>query len=125
MTQILEELKTTKVLLALLSRTATRKPWIHFEAGAASMVGAEIVPVCLGGLSKAKLGPRYFSDSQALALVDPWSCYELERATAKLLSRHPPEWPGRFPDQGNESGKRPYRQLANAIEVLNPPRPRT
>jgi hypothetical protein len=119
--RILEELKTTKVLIALLSRTAKNKPWIHFEAGAAHMVGANILPVCLGGLSKAKMWPRYFSDSQALPLANAWACYELERATAKLLGRQPPDWPGRFPDAGNESAKRPYRQLANAIRELGHP----
>jgi hypothetical protein len=123
MSRILEELKTTKVLVALLSRAALRRPWIHFEAGAARMVEAMIIPVCLAGLPKGKLRPQYFSDSQAMELVYPSDCYKLESAIAKPLGRKPPDWPGRFPDEGNEAAKRPYRQLANAIRELGPPRP--
>lgn len=49
--KIIEEIRETKIMFCLLGPTTRDRPWIHFEAGAARINGATVVPVLHSGLS--------------------------------------------------------------------------
>jgi hypothetical protein len=67
MGRILGELKEAKVLISMLSPISVKRPWINFEAGAAWMGAAKVIPVCFGGLKIGEL-PKPYSSLQAIEL---------------------------------------------------------
>lgn len=69
-TKILEEIRETKIMFCLLGPTTRDRPWIHFEAGAARINGATVVPVLHSGLSPDDIsGPLLHR--QALRMANP------------------------------------------------------
>ena len=85
------------MLLSLLSPQSVSRPWINFEAGAAWMAKAKVIPVCFGGLSIASL-PKPYSSLQAVDLETYEGSFYLVSSIASHLKLAPPEEP-RFPDK--------------------------
>ncbi len=54
---ILEHLKSTRVVLVLLSKDSLYRPWIPFEAGVGEGAGAKVIPVVHLDFSLRELGP--------------------------------------------------------------------
>lgn len=50
-----DALRDCSLFLVLCSPTSIRRPWIHFEAGAAWIRGVRIIPLCHGGLTVSDL----------------------------------------------------------------------
>jgi hypothetical protein len=135
MARIFEELKTAKVLISMLSPTSVRRPWINFEAGAAWMGKAKVIPVCYGGLTIGDL-PKPYSSLQAVEIGTSEGCYYLTSSIAHHLGIEPPEKPffSPFPDAGRLAGRdldrdkevmRPYAKLALLMGTLKDERPPT
>ena len=62
-----EELRAAKVVLLVLSPLSVKRPWINFEAGAAWLRGASVIPLCFGGLTVRTL-PKPYGDFQGIQL---------------------------------------------------------
>jgi hypothetical protein len=92
MKRIFEELKTTKILVSILSPTSMGRPWINFEAGAAWMGNAVVIPVCIGGLTIASL-PKPYSSLQAIEFDTTEGAYYLVASIAHHLGIEPPKRP--------------------------------
>jgi hypothetical protein len=67
---ILDRLKKCDVLLAIMSPAGLRSPWVNFEAGAAWLRGASVIPCCAGQVRKASL-PAPYSTLQGIDLDNP------------------------------------------------------
>ena len=124
MARIFQELKTTKVLISMLSPTSVNRPWINFEAGAAWMGDTKVIPVCFGGLTIANL-PKPYSSLQAVEIETAPACHYLAASIAHHLGKEPPEWPdfsgtsalfGQDEERNIELA-RPYRKLAHLIKA--------
>jgi len=92
MARVFEELESAKVLLSLLSPSSVGRPWINFEAGAAWMGRAKVIPVCFGGLTVSAL-PKPYSSLQAVEIDTPEGAYYLWSSIAHHLSIDPPQRP--------------------------------
>jgi hypothetical protein len=92
MGRIFDELKTTEVLISLLSPTSRGRSWINFEAGAAWMGSAVVIPVCIGGLKIARL-PKPCSSLQAVEFDTIDGAYYLISSIAHHLHIEPPKRP--------------------------------
>jgi hypothetical protein len=92
MERVFDELKTTKILISLLSPTSVGRPWINFEAGAAWMGNAVVLPLCIGGLTIAKL-PKPYSSLQAIEFDTTEGAYYLVSSIAHHLDIAPPKRP--------------------------------
>ena len=92
MKRIFDELKTTKILLSVLSPTSVGRPWINFEAGAAWMGNAVVIPVCVGGLTIGEL-PKPYSSLQAIELDTIEGAHYLFSSIAHHLGIDPPKKP--------------------------------
>lgn len=55
--EIVSALRSSKVVIPLLSRESVEARWINFEAGVGLGVKARVIPVVLGDLQKGDLGP--------------------------------------------------------------------
>lgn len=62
-----DALKTADIALVLCTEISLERPWLGFEAGAAWMAGARVVPLCYHGISVESL-PMPFSSRQGLDL---------------------------------------------------------
>jgi hypothetical protein len=67
MDEIFGALKSTRVLVSLLTPVSVKRPWINFEAGAAWMREAKVIPVCFRGLKLVAL-PKPYSSLQAIEM---------------------------------------------------------
>jgi hypothetical protein len=65
--RIMDELKTAKVVILMLSKRSVQRPWVNFEAGAAWTRDIVTIPVCYGGFRKADM-PKPYSSLQAVEL---------------------------------------------------------
>jgi hypothetical protein len=92
MTRIFEELRTTKVLVSMLSLVSVQRPWINFEAGAAWMRDAKVIPVCIGGLTINQL-PKPYSSLQAVEINSLEGAYYLFSSIAHHLDMALPKKP--------------------------------
>jgi|WetSurMetagenome_2_1015567.scaffolds.fasta_scaffold179536_2 hypothetical protein len=92
MKRIFNELKTTKILISLLSPASVDRPWINFEAGAAWMGNAVVIPICVGGLTIGKL-PKPYSSLQAIEMDTVEGAYYLFSSIAHHLDIEPPKRP--------------------------------
>ena len=90
--RIKAELQSARVVVLMLSRRSSRRPWVNFEAGAAWLSDKVIVPVCYGNMT-VELLPRPYSSLQALRL--PSDLYYLLTSIAHHLgvSAAPPPVP--------------------------------
>jgi len=92
MNRIFEELKTTKVLVSMLSPDSVKRPWINFEAGAATALQAKVIPVCIGGLTINQL-PKPYSSLQAVEIDTHEGVYYLLSSIAHHLEMTLPKKP--------------------------------
>jgi hypothetical protein len=67
---ILNALKTSQVVLALLSRDSVDRPWINFEAGVGCGAVAHVIPIAIGDLDRGEIQPP-LGPLQARGLTDP------------------------------------------------------
>src|SRR5688572_27113458 len=51
LTRIEDEIRSSAVVILLLSRRSVRRPWVNFEAGAAWLAGKVLIPVCFGKMT--------------------------------------------------------------------------
>jgi hypothetical protein len=65
--KIMEELKSARVVLLMLSSKSVGRPWVNFEAGAAWTRDIITIPVCFKDLRKEAL-PKPYSSLQAVDL---------------------------------------------------------
>jgi len=82
-------LRECSILLILCSHKSIVRPWINFEAGAASMRQVPVIPVCHAGLVPRDL-PTPFSLWQGITLTDPQGLQRLYSRVAKVLSCRAP-----------------------------------
>src|SRR5687768_14547721 len=47
-----DALKSSEIVLSLLSKRSITKPWVNFEAGAGWLAGKRVIPVCIGNQKK-------------------------------------------------------------------------
>lgn len=67
--RIRKELRSSHVVVLMLSPESVARPWINFEAGAAWLARKIIIPVCFGGLKLDAL-PKPYATFQAVELPD-------------------------------------------------------
>jgi hypothetical protein len=67
--QVISELQSTDMLLALCSNEAVGQPWINYEAGGACARGVDLVPLCYGGMTPDHL-PVPLAMSEGVMLTD-------------------------------------------------------
>jgi hypothetical protein len=77
LTTIRTELKEARVVLSILSDESVKRPWVHFEAGAAWM-DKVLIPVCFGRMEKGSM-PAPYNRLQAIQLRLPADQYQLIR----------------------------------------------
>ena len=126
MARIFEELETTKVLVSLLSPSSVGRPWINFEAGAAWMGKAKVIPVCFGGLRIDGL-PKPYSSLQAVEIETHEGAYYLFSSIAHHLgiaspqrpsfSTVPPSWTDAEKEE-NENLCKIYQTFNSAIRLM-------
>jgi hypothetical protein len=92
MNRIFEELGTAKVLVSMLSPDSVKRPWINFEAGAATALHAKVIPVCIGGLTINQL-PKPYSSLQAVEIDTHEGAYYLFSSIAHHLGMTLPKKP--------------------------------
>lgn len=68
--EIETQLKGRQTYAVLLTPTSITRPWLWFEVGVAWASGAQIIPVCAGGLNKSEV-PMPLAAKQVLDLADP------------------------------------------------------
>jgi hypothetical protein len=68
--RIEEALREADIALVICTESSLARPWLGFEAGAAWMRGAKVVPLCYHGLRIESL-PLPFGSRQALDLGRP------------------------------------------------------
>ncbi|HEV2132964.1 MAG TPA: TIR domain-containing protein [Terracidiphilus sp.] len=129
MKHVFAELNDAKVLLAMLSPESVKRPWIHFEAGAAWMSGKAVIPVCYGGIDVGDL-PKPYSGLEATDVQTFDGLHSLACSTARYLDLPKPRRPV-FEDDpdpiflgadgiaGNQRLFEPYRDLHSFFESKN------
>jgi hypothetical protein len=130
MDEIFGALKDTKVLVSLLSPTSIGRPWINFEAGAAWMREAKVIPVCFRGITVREL-PKPYSSLQAIEMNSTDAAYYLASSIAHHLNLPEPIKPrpsfgferakalmggGRTPEEWDEIDG-PYDHFISKIEA--------
>ena len=111
--RILEELRTARIVVLMLSPESVKRPWVNFEAGAATIKNVVIIPVCFGGMSKGAL-PKPYSNYQAVDLMDHDDQHYLVNSIAHHLGSIPcfPEKVARIlPPEKEEKYWKPYDDL--------------
>ncbi len=124
MAKIFEALETAKVLISMLSPVSVTRPWTNFEAGAAWMRKAKVIPVCFGGLTIAGL-PKPYSSLQSVEIDTPEACYYLADSVAQHLGLERPEHPDFSANtkitKGSLLGSQPkIREAARQTELGRP-----
>jgi hypothetical protein len=126
--RIMEELKSAKVMLLMLSEESVRRPWVNFEAGAAWTRDIMTIPVCFGNLRKGEL-PKPYSSLQAVDLSSYGDDEYLAISVAHHLGIEKPigrmYW-GAYGVLGGEESKRKadreegaFKQLEETLKDLN------
>ena len=82
--EIFDALKSTKVLVSLLTPVSVGRPWINVEAGAAWMRDAKVIPVCFRRLTVGTL-PKPYSSLQAIEMNSTDAAYYLTSSIAHHL----------------------------------------
>jgi len=82
--QVISELQSTDMLLALCSDQAVDQPWINYEAGGACARGIDVIPLCYGGMTPDRL-PVPLSMSEGVMLTHEHGLQKLyERVREKI-----------------------------------------
>lgn len=70
-TTIKEGIQSCNLMIILCSPLSVKRPWINFEAGAATILGKSIGPICFAGQTAGNLpSPLNYIRSQAVDLTD-------------------------------------------------------
>jgi TIR domain len=120
MNRIFEELKTTKVLVSMLSPDSVKRPWINFEAGAATALQAKVIPVCIGGLTINQL-PKPYSILQAVEIDTHEGAHYLLSSVAHHLGMTLPKKPNFWddlPSSWSEAEKKDNKTLVKKYEIF-------
>lgn len=73
------------VIIALFSKEAAHRPWVHFEAGGAWFgQGKHLIPLCVGGMKPVDLGKPY-ANIQGADLHDAATAQYLVNTIARVL----------------------------------------
>lgn len=84
--KIRASLRASRVVIALFSPEAVKRPWVNFEAGGAWFAAdKKLIPLCIGGLNPAQL-PKPYSNIQGANLHDLGTPYYLIEALWKILA---------------------------------------
>lgn len=88
------ELRAAKVVLLVLSPLSVKRPWVNFEAGAAWLKGASVIPLCFGGLTVRTL-PKPYGDFQGIQLdaAGAEQLYLLVRSVSAAVGQRIPPLP--------------------------------
>jgi hypothetical protein len=118
--RIMDELKTAKVVLLMLSEVSVKRPWVNFEAGAAWTRDIITIPICFGGLKKDNL-PKPYSSLQAIDLARSGEYEYLARSVAHHLGIEEP--PGMLYAVaggvlGDEESARKFKHQLTAYHLL-------
>jgi hypothetical protein len=95
LTSVLTHLRKACCLLVLCSKASIKRPWIHFEAGAAWIRDTQVVPICHAGLMLRDL-PMPFTVLQAVEANKKEGLDRIYRVIADRLKCTVPS-----PDFGN------------------------
>jgi hypothetical protein len=120
MKRIFEELGTTKVLVSMLSPTSVKRPWINFEAGAATALKAKVIPVCFCGLKIDRLQKPY-SSLQAIEIDTHEGAYYLVSSIAHHLGMTLPKKPhfwDNLPSSWSDAEKEDNKKLVKKYEIF-------
>src|SRR5688500_3905504 len=117
-TRIEAEIRSSDVVLLMLSRRGARRPWVNFEASAAWHAGKCLIPVCYGKMNADGL-PKPYSNFHALTL--PAQKNFLIESVARHLRLPKPtsslfvdiDWPR----QRREGGLDPVETLTELLSV--------
>jgi hypothetical protein len=83
------------VVIALFSVEASRRQWVHFEAGGAWFYPDKyLIPLCIGGMKPGELGKPY-ANIQGADLHEPATAQYLVNTIAKALRPEMRELPAR------------------------------
>jgi hypothetical protein len=88
--KIRSALNSAKIVIALFSKDALSRPWVHFEAGGAWFAKKKLIPVCLGDLDPANL-PKPYSNIQGCNLHNSGAAYYLYQSVHGKFCL--PPWP--------------------------------
>lgn len=117
--RIMEELKTARVVVLMLSPESVKRPWVNFEAGAATIRNIIIIPVCFGGMTKGAL-PKPYSNYQAVDLMNKEEQHYLVNSIAHHLGL-PPCFPEDLahllPPEKGEKYWKPYDDLRACLNT--------
>lgn len=83
-------LKSSEIVLSLLSKRSITKPWVNFEAGAGWLAGKRVIPVCIGNQKKGVL-PNPYSHWQGVNLPDD-ETFLLNTIADHLKVKRPSVW---------------------------------
>jgi TIR domain len=86
------ELRSAKIVVVILSGRSLNRPWVNFEAGAAWLNRARLIPACIGGLASRDL-PKPYSDFQAVHLERDGDVNLLIRSVSEGLGNDLPPMP--------------------------------
>ena len=92
MAKIFAELKEAKVLISMMSPESVSRPWINFEAGAAWMREAKVIPACFNGMTLGNL-PKPYSSLQGIEIEKREYAHYLATSIAHHLGLPAPEKP--------------------------------
>lgn len=88
--KIKESLKSTNIILVLVSHKSIEKKWIHFEAGAGYIRNIPVIPVCIGGITAKEL-PDPLNFLQAVELPNDKNELALIKKIIKITNLNLPE----------------------------------
>jgi hypothetical protein len=109
--QLISQLQSTDLLLALCSNEAVGQPWINYEAGGACARGVDVIPLCYGGMTPANLSPP-LGMSEGVMLSDENGLRKLyERIRDKIGCDMPDVDFGAFADEFRSLEREYARQL--------------
>ncbi len=116
--RIIEELKAARVAVLMVSPESVKRPWVNFEAGAATIRNIVIIPVCFGGMAKGTL-PKPYSNYQAVDLMNHDDQYYLVNSIAHHLGLPPsfPENVARVLAEQGEKYLKPYDDLRACLDL--------
>jgi hypothetical protein len=94
--KIRSALNSARVVIALFSKAALTRPWVHFEAGGAWFAKKKLIPVCLGNLHPARLSKPY-GNVQGCSRHDSGAPYYLYQSIHGGICL--PPWPSDDPSE--------------------------
>ena len=87
-----QALRSADLQLVVCSPQSVEKPWINYEAGAASVGKARVIPLCHSGMTPARL-PVPLSMSEGVVLTEPAGLQKLYTTISEALGTAVPVVP--------------------------------